>query len=107
MGLYESELTKQIHLRNKQRKEWEAMKKKMAWTEEQTHVKKAQEQQLLDQEHREEERTELEETRASKKVTAAMVETALGGNIAESLQKIVEVLQNQNGTNKEIIQRSF
>ena len=29
MGLYEAEISKQIHLRNKQRKEWDAMKNKL------------------------------------------------------------------------------
>lgn len=96
LGLYESELSKQIHLRNKQRKEWDMMKKKMEQEQEKKKSKKAEEQQLIDEEEKEEERVEIEETRVSKKLAAAMVRSA-AEEPSNVLEKIVEVLQNQNG----------
>ena len=96
MGLYESELNKQIHLRNRQKKEWEMMKKKIALAEEQRSQQAAQGQDLLDQEQREADRVELEETQTSKKLTSAMVKSSLA-HASDTLPKIVEVLQNQNG----------
>ena len=96
MGLYESELSKQIHLRNRQKKEWEMMKKKMALAEEQRKQQAVECQNLRDQEQREADRTELEETQASKNLTSAMVRSSLALE-SDTLQKVVEVLQNQNG----------
>lgn len=96
MGLYESELTKQIHLRNKQKQEWDMMKKKMVIAEERKVQERAREQDVLEKEQREEDRIELEETRISKNLCAAMVKTPLASG-AEALQKVVEVLKNQNG----------
>ena len=96
MGLYESELSKQIHLRNRQKKEWEMMKKKMALAEEQRKQQALECQNLRDQEQREADRTELEETQASKNLTSAMVRSSLALE-SDTLQKVVEVLQNQNG----------
>lgn len=77
------------------------MKKNMV-NEEARKEKVAQQQHLQDQAQREEERVELQETRNSKNLTAAMVKSALGKN-DDTLQKAVEVLHNQNGN----IQSSF
>lgn len=96
MGLYESELTKQIHLRNRQKQEWDMMKKKMEIAEEKRVEDKNQEQDAIDREQREEDRIELEETHISKKLASSMVKSALG-NGADTMQKMVELLQNQNG----------
>lgn len=96
LGLYQSELTKQIHLRNKQRKEWDAMKKKMAISEEERISKKSKEQQLIEQEEKAEEKNEIEETRVSKRLTSAMTKSALA-ETSETLKKVVDVLHNQNG----------
>ena len=104
MGLYESELNKQIHLRNRQKKEWDMMKKKIAVAEEQKIQEAAEGQNLIDQEQRDADRIELEETQTSKKSASEMVRSSLAQE-SDSLKKIVEVLQNQNG--KFQIQWSF
>lgn len=104
MGLYESELNKQIHLRNRQKKEWDMMKKKIAVAEEQKIQEAAEGQNLIDQEQRDADRIELEETQTSKKLASEMVRSSLAQE-SDSLKKIVEVLQNQNG--KFQIQWSF
>lgn len=96
MGLYESELNKQILLRKRQKREWDSMAKKMALAEEERQRKRREEEEKLEQERREEDRVELEETRVSKDVCSAMVKSALGRQ-ADTLQKAVDVLQNQNG----------
>ena len=96
MGLYQSELTKQIYLRNKQKKEWEMMKKKMAVAEDRSREKKTGEEERMQRDKHEEDLEELQETRASKKLVSDMVKSALEKN-ADSLQRAVEVLQNQNG----------
>lgn len=98
LGLYESELNKQIHLRNKQRKEWDMMKKRMEHDEEKKMAQITKERELVEEEAKEEERIEIEETRVSKKLTSAMVRSALE-EPAQALNKIVDVLQNQNGKN--------
>lgn len=96
MGLYESELNKQILLRKRQRREWDMLEKKMAQEDEHNNLMREQEKELLQQQQREEDRLEMEETRLSKDLTSAMVRSALGKQ-ADTLQKAVDVLQNQNG----------
>lgn len=96
MGLYESEINKQIHLRNRQRREWDMIKKRIASEEEEKRKEKTKEQHLVEQEQREEDRIEIEETRASKNLASSMVRSALAGE-SDTLQKVVDVLQNQNG----------
>lgn len=97
MGLYELELTKQIHLRNRQKREWEMLNKKRV-QEEQLQLQKNNDEQIhLHQEEKNEERIEMEETKVSKNLASAMVRSSLGDQ-AETLQRVVEVLQNQNGT---------
>lgn len=96
MGLYESELNKQIHLRNRQKKEWEMIKKKLALAQEKEKEKSAQGKNQYDQEQREADRLELEETQVSKNLAAAMVQSSLTQQ-SDTLQKVVDVLQNQNG----------
>lgn len=100
MGLYEAELSKQIHLRNKQQKEWEIMKKKMGMARNHDNQKEG----LTDKQ--EDDRIEMEETSMSKKVAASLASSAasLGdGNcdedevIADVIQKAVDLLLNQNG----------
>ena len=98
MGLYEAELSKQIHLRNKQQKEWETMKKKMG--AEKT-VSTAREQHLKD-DKLEDDRIELEETNKSKSLASSLLKGALArANDEEEdvdvLQKAVDVILNQNG----------
>ena len=92
MGLYESEISKQIHLRNKQRKEWEAMKKKL----EVQPSKGLEVQRQLEEVRRLDDAVELKETQASKKLASAMVKSAKGG-VDDTLQKAVDFLNNQNG----------
>lgn len=106
MGLYESELNKQIHLRNKQKQEWDMMKKKLVLAEEQRKEKAYQDQQLIDQEQREEDRIEIEETRLSKNLVSEMVKSALGEQ-SSTLHKVVDVLQNQNGKSEDAIIMCF
>lgn len=72
------------------------MKKKMVQEEENSNKKKAQEKELLDQEQREENRKEMEETHASKAICTSMVKSAMEQK-ADTIDRIVEVLQNQNG----------
>lgn len=96
MGLYESELNKQIYLRNKQKKEWEVMKKKIELAEEKKKMEEEELNERQQQQQREEDRIELEQTNVSKKLVANMVENAQGIS-SETLLKVVEVLQNQNG----------
>lgn len=94
MGLYESELTKQILLRKRQRQEWDMMKKKKAAEEEQ--IQNSNKEEEANQEQREEERIEIEETRVSKGLASEMVRTSLGDQ-GDTLKRVVDVLQNQNG----------
>ena len=96
MGLYESELSKQIHLRNKQRREWENMKKAMKTNEENKREHFHNKQLILEKEQREENMEELRETEVSKNLCTAMVRSA-NEEVEFILQKIVDVLQNQNG----------
>lgn len=101
MGLYESELNKQILLRKRQKREWDSMIKKMAQQEEEKKKKKAEEEERLQEERRKEDVIEMEETRVSKDVCSAMVKSALGKQ-ADTLQRVVDVLQNQNGNDRNI-----
>lgn len=96
MGLYESELSKQIHLRNKQRREWENMKKAMKTNEENKREHFHNKQLILEKEKREENMEELRETEVSKNLCTAKVRST-NEEVEFILQKIVDVLQNQNG----------
>lgn len=96
MGLYESELSKQILLRNRQRKEWEMMKKKCEIRQQQKQKESSELEQQQLQEKEAENRTEIAETDASKKLTNAMLASARDKK-DDTLQKAVEVLHNQNG----------
>ena len=96
MGLYQSELSKQIFLRNKQKKEWEMMKKNIAHAEEKKREEKSVEQKRIEKEQQEEDLLEINETQSSKKLTAAMVKSSLEKN-DDTLQRAVDVIQNQNG----------
>ena len=102
MGLYESELNKQIHLRNKQRKEWDVMNKKMEADMEKKKTEISQQQRLLEQDKRDEDRVEIRETNKSKNLVATMVQSAHDEeeDDDDTLLKAVEVLQDQNGTFK-------
>ena len=96
MGLYQSELSRQLHLRNKQKREWEMMKKNVANERETKEMEQSRQQELLEQEEKEEERAEMHETEVSKKLSSAMVRSAQA-NDPDTLQKVVELLQNMNG----------
>lgn len=96
MGLYQLELSRQLHLRNKQKREWEMMKKKIEKNNANKETELSKEQEMIEQEQREEELTEIRETNVSKKLATEMVRSARE-NDAETLKKAVDVLQNQNG----------
>ena len=98
MGLYQSELSRQIHLRNKQKREWELMKKKIDLENDKKKKNLSHQQELFEQEQRQGDREELEETEASKKLASAMLRSASGqDNYEETLSKAVDLLHNQNG----------
>lgn len=82
------------------------MKKKLVLAEEQRKEKAYQDQQLIDQEQREEDRIEIEETRLSKNLVSEMVKSALGEQ-SSTLHKVVDVLQNQNGKSEDAIIMCF
>ena len=96
MGLYESELNKQILLRKRQKREWDSMLKKLAQQQQQKEKAKLEEEEKLEQERREEDLIEMDQTRVSKDLCSVMVKSALAKE-AGTLQKVVDVLQNQNG----------
>ena len=62
MGLYQSELNKQMFLRNKQKKEWEMMKKKIATEQEKKKEEKTDDQLRIEKERREDELAKINET---------------------------------------------
>ena len=95
MGLYQSELGKQIHLRNKQKREWETMKKNM----EKKKMEEARQQALFEKEQQEHDSFELEETENSKSLSSAMLKSARE-NSDDTLRKAVDLLHNQNGKYK-------
>lgn len=98
MGLYNSELNKQIHLRNKQKREWEKMKKAMEGDMQKRMEERARNQSILEQEKRNDDRIEMVETDRSKKLTNAMVYSAQEGlAVDETLHRAVEVIRDQNG----------
>ena len=72
------------------------MKKKMILADEEKEEEIARQKELLEGEEREENRIELQETATSKGLVSTMVKSSLQ-NTGETLQKAVEVLQNQNG----------
>lgn len=92
MGLYQLELSRQIHLRNKQKREWEVMKKKEAISQE----KKQAQQDLVEKELRAEDAEELQETEISKQLASEMNESARD-NSDDTLMRAVNLLHNQNG----------
>lgn len=96
MGLYESEISKQIHLRNKQKREWDIMKEKLLASPPKRLMSEELEKQLEEQK-RQQDSQELEETHSSKKLAAAMIRSARGG-MDDTLQRAVDVINNQNGT---------
>ena len=98
MGLYESEINKQLHLRNRQRREWESMKKKQIADDENKKRQSSHQQKLLEQERREQDQIEMNETNVSKKLTASMVNACQEAEDDDDvLIKVVEVLRDQNG----------
>ena len=102
MGLYQSELTKQRHLKKMQKKEWDMMKKKMAEKQQHKNNELNEQQTIHDQEEREQNLVELRETEASKKLASAMVKSSLERK-DDTLQKAVDLLHNQNGNLREIL----
>lgn len=96
MGLYELELSKQLYLRNKQKREWDMMNKQMKINEELKKQELSSQQAILEQEKKDEDRTEKSETDASRKLTAAMVQSYQKGD-HDTLTKVVEVLRDQSG----------
>ena len=97
MGLYESELTKQLFLRNKQRKEWDMMKEKIQAETERKEKEISNQQRLLEQEKRDENRAEMAETDVSKNLANAMLRSSQDDDDDDTLLKIVDVLKDQNG----------
>lgn len=97
MGIYESELSKQIHLRNRQKREWELMKKKLMEAKEKDQNQIACQEEEEQERRREEDRMEIEETEVSKNLATAMLRSAANRN-DDTLQRAVDLLQNQNGT---------
>ena len=84
-----------MHLRNKQRREWEKMKKQI----DSNNSKQAlEEEQLKLQEEakRKEDKIEMEETLVSKKLSAVMSRNARQQK-HDTLQNAVDLLANQNG----------
>lgn len=98
MGLYESELNKQIHLRSRQKKEWGKMKQKIEADIEKNNQEISEQQRRDEQEKIDDDRMELVATTTSKKLTASMVRSAQEKG-DDTLLKAVEVLRDQNGTN--------
>ena len=92
MGLYQSEVTKQSHLKKMQKKEWDMMKKKIS------EVEKQKEGNLTDQQtnNDDENRIELEETEVSKKLDSAMTKSCIDKK-DDTLRRAVDLLHNQNG----------
>lgn len=97
MGLYQSELNKQIHLRNKQKQEWDLMKKKLQISEEKKQTELSKKQMLLEKEQEMEDQQEVQETDVSKTLSAAMVQSARDHETSHTLQRAVDLLHNQNG----------
>lgn len=102
MGLYSSELTKQLHLRNKQKREWDLMRKKMVLEEENEKDQRSRNEQMLDQDRLNEDQIELQETVVSKNLCSAMVRS-VRANCDDTMKRSVELLQNQNGTEEFIL----
>lgn len=96
MGLYESELNKQLYLRNQQKQEWDVMKKEMEKKQEKNDADLSHKKNLFEKQQRDQDREELKETEISKNLSNAMVKSAREQS-DETLQKVVDVLQNQNG----------
>ena len=94
MGLYESELSRQIHLRSRQKKEWHALRKKMEEAAALASNSDDVEKQLLEDKRKEDSR-EMQETAASKQLAAAMVNSSTESK-DETLHKCVDLLNNQN-----------
>lgn len=95
-----------MQLRNRQKKEWEVMKRKMDHVTEEKKKAFAQQQQIGQQERRNEDRVELMETETSKQLALAMLKSAKE-NSDDTLQRAVELLHNQNGNGMLIFQRKY
>lgn len=98
MGLYQSELTRQIHLRNKQKREWGVIRKNMKKSNEEKKNELSHQQQLFEQEQERANVEEMQETEKSKGLAAALVKSA-NANLQsdDTMKKAVDLLQNQNG----------
>lgn len=95
MGLYQSELSKQMFLRNKQKREWDAIRKKTEVQNTKRLLSEETETQL-DNERRDDDAIELQETDLSKKLSQSMLRSARCKD-EETMQKMVDLLHNQNG----------
>lgn len=96
MGLYESELSRQIHLRSRQKKEWQMLRKKMEAEANSRHVIPEQVEKEIQEEKRKDDQRELAETATSKQLAAAMMRSSTA-NDDETLHKCADLLNNQNG----------
>lgn len=96
MGLYQSKLSRQLHLRNKQKQEWDMMKKNIEIEKKQIALQLFRQKEMIDQEERDEEDTEIKETELSKKLCSSMVKSSRNNDL-DTLQKTVDLLQNMNG----------
>lgn len=74
------------------------MNKKIEAENEKIQQEGSEQQRLLDKEKREEDKVEMAETNASKKLTRAMVISSQEDDDAnDTLDKVVDVLKDQNG----------
>ena len=71
------------------------MKKRMELDEEEKNAEQARQTERLLQQQRKDDKFEMDQTNASKKLVSSMAESARENSV-ETLQKVVEVLQNQN-----------
>ena len=97
MGLYQSELNKQLHLRNRQKQEWDLMKKKMEENNDKKEKEKSQQQMMYEEEQRVEDQQEVDDTDKSKRLSSSMMRSARDTDSSETLQRAVDLLHNQNG----------
>ena len=96
MGLYQSELSKQIHLRKMQKREWDGMLRNISQNAQQKLKDISERQRVHEEEEREGNLREIDETNVSKKLASAMVKSSLE-NWDDTMQRAVDLLQNQNG----------
>ena len=105
MGLYESEISRQMQLRNRQKKEWQALRKKFQNTIPLTSVLPNTIEKHFEEEKKNDDRRELEETAVSKQLASAMM-TSSQERSDETLQKVADLLHNQNGINSFIFKKT-